>query len=459
MVASSQRMKRPLCQIFSVGVNMTLPSYESLVSEAKSAILYALALAASGWAQTAAPLSLERKAEIFAYDLEQRFRIEGQVAPKLRLPVPSRSFVSYNMPDNCYMTGIYLGTEAMRWKVTGAPAARSNALAALRSLVRLHAVTGTRGLLARSYWPVDRGPYLDDGQWSTSADGRYHWRGDVSSDQVTGAMYGLSLAFDLLPEKETQAQIASLAAEVVDHILRNSRQIVGLDGKVTTWGRYDVDYVTRREPMNALLLLQHLIVAVHVTGEERFRRVYLETARRDRYAEIAVRARPPGDPLVPGAVNHSDDVLLFLAYLHLACYETSDDLRALYRQSLERTWQAVAAEQNPFFTYIYRWVTGRKEFDAAARRTLELFPLDMKWNRATLAEYEKRFVFRYDPRPVSPASPRPGVVPIDRRPKAWSAWVEDPYQAGSRLEESGMEYQGLDYLMAYWLGRHVGALE
>src|SRR2546427_4907514 len=123
-----------------------------------------------------APLTLERKAEIFTYDLEARFRIEGQVAPKLRVATGS-----YNMPDNCYMTGIYLGTEALGLAVTRDPGALAN---------------------------------------------------------VEGA----------------------LAARE-----RNGRQIVDAAGKVTTWGRYDRDYVVNREPMNALLWLQHLAVARQVT--------------------------------------------------------------------------------------------------------------------------------------------------------------------------------------------------
>src|SRR2546427_11167670 len=92
-----------------------------------------------------APLTLERKAEIFTYDLEARFRIEGQVAPKLRVATGS-----YNMPDNCYMTGIYLGTEALRLAVTRDPRALANVEGALAALGRLGAGTGAPGLPVRA---------------------------------------------------------------------------------------------------------------------------------------------------------------------------------------------------------------------------------------------------------------------------------------------------------------------
>jgi len=400
-----------------------------------------------------APLTLERKAEIFTYDLEARFRIEGQVAPKLRVATGS-----YNMPDNCYMTGIYLGTEALRLAVTRDPRALANVEGALAALERLEAVTGTPGFLARAYWPAARGPHGDDGEWSKSPDGRYLWRGDVSNDQVTGFLYGASLAFDLGPAS-LRPRIALLVARVVDRIQANGRQIVDAAGKVTTWGRYDRDYVVNREPMNALLWLQHLAVARQVTGEERFRKLYEETARRDAYARFALVARKATDPLKAGAVNHSDDVLLFLAYLPLFRLEKTADLRDLYLRSLDRTWREVAVEENPFFTYVHRAATGDRSHDAAARRTLELFPFDLKWNRLTIAGYERRFGFRSDALPRSAAPARPGVVPIDRRPRLWSAWANDPYVAGSRETDGAMEYQALDFLMAYWLGRYTAALQ
>jgi hypothetical protein len=78
----------------------------------------------------------------------------------------------------------------------------------------------------------------------------------------------------------------------------------------------------------------------------------------------------------------------------------------------------------------------------------------MKWNRDTLAAYEREFGFTFDPAPKSP-EPQPGeAVPLDRRRKQWSVWVHTPYEAGDRTADSGLEYTGLDYLMGYWLGRY-----
>ena len=83
----------------------------------------------------------------------------------------------------------------------------------------------------------------------------------------------------------------------------------------------------------------------------------------------------------------------------------------------------------------------------------------MKWNRETITGYEARFGFQV----AEPSNPTPSdsaVVPIDRRRKSWSAWVMDPYHsAGSRQADIGMEFNGHDFLMAYWLGRYLGFID
>jgi hypothetical protein len=109
----------------------------------------------------------------------------------------------------------------------------------------------------------------------------------------------------------------------------------------------------------------------------------------------------------------------------------------------------------PLFAFLVAEFLGDTSRIEAATQTLEWFPLDMKWNRDTISQYEKAFGFTFDPAPKSPA-PKPGeIVPVDRRPKLWSVWVHTPYRAGARDDLPG-EYNGHDYLMAYWHGRYTG---
>ncbi len=424
-------------------------------------LILALLLTASVCANA---LTLKQKASLFQHDMEARFLLNGQALCKLKLPTESREFVAYNMPDNAYMTGIYLGTLSMKYAATGAAADRAAARESLEALHLLCAVSGEPGLLARAAWPKDK-PMDDDGIWRDSACGNYRWRGDVSTDQVAGVMYGFTLAYDLIANDDEKERIAQDVTAMVEHVMANDMRIVDVDGEPTQWGRYDPAYVSGLERMNALLWLQALKVAAHVSADERYDALYRKWATEHDYAEIAVNARLDLNPSFRGAVNHSDDVLLYLGYLPLLMYETDMDIRGYIAQSARRSWEGdrfpgVKPEGNPFYAFIIaRYLEDASGVEDAIN-TLRWFPLDAKWNHDTVAAYEEQFEFTFDPTPQSP-EPEPNMpVPVDRRIKDWSAWVQDPYHsAGSRDEDNPMEFNGHDYLLGYWMGRYYGFID
>lgn len=403
-------------------------------------------------------LSLAQKASLFQHDMEARFLLDGQALCKLKLPTPARDFVSYNMPDNAYMTGIYVGTLSMKYAVTGAPEDLAAARKSLEALHLLCNVSGVPGVLARAAWPKDK-PLEDDGIWRDSPDGIHIWRGDVSTDQVDGVMFGLALAYDLVADEAEKKKIAKDAKAIAEHVMANDMRIVDVDGKPTQWGRYDPAY-TRFERMNALLWLQVLKVVAHVSGEERYETLYREWALDKGYAEIAVKARRDINPNSRMAVNHSDDVLLYLAYTPLLMYEQDAEIRGYVEQSVRRSWEGerhpgVKPEGNPFYAFVMgNFLKDTSGVDAALN-TLRWFPLSMKWNRETIEKYEKAFSFSYTDEIKSPEPAAGQPIPIDRRIKDWSAWVQDPYHsAGNREAVIPLEFNGHDYLLGYWIGRY-----
>ncbi len=410
-------------------------------------------------------LSLARKAEVFQHDMECRFLLDGQALCKLKVPTEDRPFDAYNMPDNAYMTGIYLGTLAMKYAVTGDEETRAKAAQSIAALHLLCTVSGRPGLLARAAWPATR-PMEDDGIWRLSDDGRYRWRGDVSSDQVDGVLYGFSLAHELVADEAQKKLIAGDVAALVGHILDNDLRIIGYDGEVTTWGKYWPEYVKRRAKMNALLWLQALKVAVQTTGEARFEEAYRKYAFDEGYAEIGAEGRLLLNPNFRGAVNHSDDVLLFLAYEPLLRLETDETLRAHYLRGFRRMYEGndrfpgVKPEANPIYAFLAARYLDDTEMLKPAANTLRWFPFRIKWNTATIAAYEEEFGFKASAAPQSPEPAEQAPLPIDRRGKTWSAWVQDPYNsAGDAAADSPMEFNGHDYLLGYWLGRYYGYID
>jgi hypothetical protein len=422
----------------------------------------ALACAALAGAAAAEPLPLAKKAAIFEHDMEARFLLDGQALCKLILPAPGREFTAYNMPDNAYMTGIYTGALAMKYAVTQNPADREAVSRSVRALHRLCTVSGKPGLLARAFWPADR-PMIDDGAWRESEDGRWRWRGDVSTDQMAGVFYGFSLAHALAATDEDKALIARDAAALADRVLDNGLRIIGYDGEPTVWSHYDMPYVRMIERLNALLLLQLLKVTHQVTGEDRYAAAYRRYALDEGYAEAALRARRHLNPNIPGFVNQSDDVLLFLGYEPLLRLEEDPGLHAKYVESYRNAWEGsgrfpgMKPEGNPLYAFLAARHLGEEAAVASALDTLRWFPLGIKWNADTIAAYETQFGFTYDPGPWSPEPPEKAPAPVDRRVKTWSAWVQDPYNsAGAPAMNAAMEFNGHDYLWGYWMGRWHG---
>ena len=169
---------------------------------------------------------------------------------------------------------------------------------------------------------------------------------------------------------------------------------------------------------------------------------------RHRYAQLTRNQKIN----IPGRINHSDDELAFLSYYPLLRYETDAGLRALYTESLERSWQCERAERNPLWNYIYAAGTGDRNRDAAESvRTLRRIPWDLvSWPvmnshrlDVTLDPVADRFKQKQSLL----------VLPPDERPQM--KWNGNPYApdgGGSGKSED----DGAFFLLPYWMGRYHG---
>ena len=435
----------------------SLPSRRSaLLAGFGAAAVVCVAAASAGAGDD---LSLAAKARLFDVDLAERFlAADGQVRVRRRLPTTDHPYVTYNMSDTAYMTGLYCAAQSWRYLATGDPEAAGRARAASEALRHLVAVTGRRGLLARASAPLDE-PWLDDGTWRVSADGTRRWRGNVSSDQVDAMMFGLFVYGTTIAGADERSALGATVAEVVDAVVGSGLRIVGYDGQPTRWGRYEPAYVLNEEPMNALLMLQMVKVAAALTGSTRWEREYARLLSMG-YARIGEGARldrPPRD------ANHSDDVLIALALYPLLELETDPAVRVHYERAVHRWFHGgihpgIDVEGNPLATFLHRHWTGDRSYDAAALDTLRRVPLDMKWNADTIAAYGRRFGFSFTPDPVVPFA-GDGPLPVGQRGRTWSFLVHNPYRAGGdRFAIAPFETNGLDYLVSYWFGRAHGMI-
>ena len=345
-------------------------------------------------------------------------------------------------------TAMYVAAECFRYAVTRDSTARDYARQGLAALLRLEQITGLSGFPARSFIKIGEDVQPMDGEWHTTPDGQWRWKGDTSSDEIVGHYFVYPIYYDLVANDDEKQQIRAAVTRITNHILDNNYQLIDADGQRTRWGWWGPDAIWAdpdETGLRALHLLSHLRVAHHITGSQRYLDAYNELISRHRYHLLARNQKIN----YPGHVNHSDDELAFLSYYPLLQYETDPKLREVYVQSLDRSWQVERFERNPLWNLIYATGTGAREFDRDdALRTLREIPMDLiAW---TVANSHRLDV------PFDPLADRFGrsqaliVLPYDELPM--SKWNGNPYRLDGGNGGTS-EDDGAYFLLPYWLGR------
>lgn len=395
-------------------------------------------------------ITLAQKAQAFEERVRARHVRHGLTADSmLRVPGDLSTNKAVSSDNDGLWTAIYVAAECLRYKVTGEAAARDYARQGMQALLRLEAITGIPGFPARSFIKIGEDIQPQDGEWHTTPDGEWRWKGDTSSDEIVGHYFVYPIYYDLVADENEKQQIRDLVTRLTDHILKNNYQLIDVDGQRTRWGWWGPEEIWQdpdETGLRALHLLSHLRVALHLTGQAHYRKAYDELISRHRY-HLLMRNQKIN---IPGKVNHSDDQLAFLSYYPLLVYETDTKLREVYRQSLERAWQVERPERNPLWNFIYAAGSGSKDYDrATAVRTLQEIPLELiTW---TVANSHRRDV------PLDPLADRFDraqsliVLPYGELPVM--KWNGNPYRLdggnGGRSEDDGAFF-----LLPYWLGRY-----
>lgn len=399
-------------------------------------------------------MTLGEKARWFEERVRSRHVRHGLTASShLRIAGDLSSNQTVSSDNDGLWTALYLAAECFRYKVTGNAEAREFARQALEALMRLESITSISGFPARSFIRVGVEERPRDGEWHRTADGQWEWKGDTSSDEVVGHYLAYAAYYDLVAGESERQQIRAVVERITSHIVDHGYHLIDTDGKPTRWGWWAPDEiwaVADETGLRALHLLSHLRVAAHITGNSKFKTAYDDLVARHRYALLTRNQKIN----VPGHVNHSDDELAFLSYYPLLLYERDPQLRKIFLESLERSWQIERPERNPLWNFIYAIGSGSKAFDAAASlETLQQIPTDLiNWDvyNSHRLDIER-----------APAADRFGqaqsltALPVDERPL--TKWNGNPYALdggnGGRSEDDGSFF-----LLAYWMGRYYGLI-
>jgi len=268
------------------------------------------------------PMTLAQKAERLLEACLARHVREPGLVEKCRLRVPGdvSTWEPRDDDNDGQYTAMYLAMESFRFAVTKDPRARANARRAFEALRFLQTVTETPGFVARTVIPADWTRMADPNErisdaewaerrardprdkrvpdrWRLSRDGRWRWKGDTSSDEITGHMFGYLFYYDLAADEPQRERVRTHVRRIVDTIVDNGYVLKDLDGAHTCWGvwapqrlNHDPDWAPERG-VNSVEILSFLQLAHHVSGDARYRRLALSLLHEHGYAANVRRAK------------------------------------------------------------------------------------------------------------------------------------------------------------------------
>ena len=316
------------------------------------------------------PMTLAEKARAFeeAIDKYHRRTPYGYVlSVSLKNPGDTSEWTQHDSDNDGLWTGMYGAGECFAYAATKDPQAKQRAVAAFEAVRFLSQVTqgGTPpalpGFPARTILPTDgedpnqvayarrAGPRTPAARpaveshhprWPKSADGKWYWKCDTSSDELDGHYFLYAVYYDLVAETEAEkSRVRDVVLAITDHLIDHDFQLIDHDGQPTRWARFSPEELNgglfwAGRGLNSLSILSYLKVAEHVSGGgAKYREAYDQLVREHSYATNVT------DPKLqngPGSGNQSDDEMAFMCFYNLLRYEQDTRLLALYNIALRR---------------------------------------------------------------------------------------------------------------------------
>lgn len=437
----------------------------------------------NAWLATDGGVSVIRKKkmtlaskEAYFYDVLMRRHIrEPWIAGQCRLPIAGDTTIWKPEDDDNdgEYTSNYLAMESFRYAVTKSDDARKKAGKAFKFLKLLQEVTDTDGFFARTIVPSSW-TFVHDGnriyteqekadelikeprfkpvevRWRKSKDGKWLWKGDTSSDEICGHMFGYFLYHELVADDVEKQIIATHISKIVDHLIKNNYTLTDIDGSPTRWGVWSPDRLNRDpewspdQSLNSMELLSFLKLAYHVTKNEKYQSEYMRLIKDEKYLENMARIPRQN----PAWFIYFDVMLAAYQYPILLKCEKDPEILEFYKQHIETWIDMRKDDQNPLINFIYAYSTGNKVELSRSIEFLTDTPLDLvDWTfdhtaRADITVVHRPVLDELQVSTLQPPSIR-ATVRWDKNP--WSISPGNPH----------VEREPVFWLLPYWMGKYL----
>ncbi len=372
-----------------------------------------------------------------------------------------------NSDNDGLWTSMYLAAETFRYAVTKSDEALQNVRESLEAMEREYTVNQLKtGFPSRSF---DRHGYNNnDKPWRQSPDPEWDWKSTTSSDEAIGHIFAFGAIAELVPVPEIKNKAAMLIDTLMSHILKNNYYMIDWNGKPTTWGRWNPEYVNIRPLMvgdrkicssNITAMLQ---TAYHFTKKEKYKKAVISLMKDHGYLENLMRpmksigmAPADADELsreLSDQWNHSDDEMYFCGYWGLYRYALNDTLKAKYKAAIVDHWEIERPEKEGLWN-IMTAIAEKPEIDLnEAIWYLQEYPLDLiNWTVKNSQRKDIEFIspnFRHQ---TIKEILSPKELPVTRH-------NANRFQLDENSRGSSENSAGDIWLLPYWIGRYLGVI-
>ena len=416
-------------------------------------------------------MTLEDKAMYFEKQVRERHIRNGFNASLegLKKGDLSTGFLKDSDNDGLW-TSMYLGGEIFRYAVTKSDDALQNCLESLDAMERLYTINSNDiGFPSRSFERRGNIERLSDpDRWQRAKDPEWDWKSTTSSDEAIGHIFALGAMAELINVESMKTRAIHLIDILMQHIVDHNLYLIDFDGKPTTWGRWNPEYVNARPEVvgdrkicssNIIAMLQ---TAYHFTKKEQFKKKAFELMDKYGYLENLMRpmvtlstAPADADELskdLSDSWNHSDDEMYFVGYWGLYRYAFNEELKAKYKAAIIDHWQIERPEKEGAWNIFTAMASN--EFDLKeAVWYLQEHPLDM-------INWDIMNSHRKDIEMIAPNFRKQTlkeVLPPDERPvQRHNGNMFNINRKGGN--GNGEESAGDIWLLPYWMGRYLGVI-
>ncbi|MBN9381195.1 MAG: family 20 glycosylhydrolase [Chitinophagaceae bacterium] len=371
-------------------------------------------------------------------------------------------------------TGNYLTMESFRYAVTHSEDARIKAGKAFRFLMQLREVTDGDGYFARTIVPAGWGERVHDGnirytpqehaekevedprykpvenRWRLSADGKWRWKGDASSDEWCGHMMGYFFYYQLVADEKEKALVRRHVTTLVDHLIAHDYNMMDIDGTHTHWAVWSPASLNRDpewaqdKTHNSMELLAFLKLAWYMTGDTTYQHHYLHLIKDEHYLDnMAGISRQD-----PAWFIYYDATMQAYLYPILLHCEKDPALLDFYRQHLDEFIKNRQNDHNPLIDFLYCFARDKKRDPSPSLDFLTDTPLDLiDWH----IDHTRREDIQLTHTPVLDEWQVDKLPPASIRQVV--RWDKNPWAASGGTPD--MEREPVFWLLPYWMGRYL----